>query len=335
MVTIRDVARAAQVSVATVSAVVNDSAFVSTELRQRVEKAIATLRYAPSRAARNLKSGRSQLLAIAVPDLANPFFAHVVCAAEAAAAAWGYSLVVFNSDEKPDTERRNVTRIRELRCDGALLSPVGPSDPGRWRELEENIPIVLLAGSSDSRTHDTVTLNNRAAGRQVTDYLLDLQHRRIGSVTGPTHLEPGRSRYEGMVEAMEARGVTPDPSLIRSGAFREDAAYSVARELLERADRPSALYVANGVMALGVLRAIKDLDLHCPEDISIVSTDIIAGQAGARPCLTRTEHPVAKMTNEAVRMLVDRLHNKTDLPPRHAVFQPNLVIGDSCSPASR
>jgi LacI family transcriptional regulator len=329
MVTIRDVAKAARVSTATVSAVINGSAFVSPELRHRVENAVAALRYAPSLAARNLKSGRSHLIALVVADLANPFFARIVWAAEAAAAAWGYSLVVFNSDEKPDTEKRNIARIRALRCDGAVLSPVGQTDPSRFRELEGSIPTVLLGGASQSKTLDTVTLNNRSAGRQVTEYLLDLQHTRIGSVTGPLHLDQGRGRYEGMLDAMTARGLAPDPDHVRSGEFREDAAYSVAHDLLRRPDRPTALYAANGLMALGVMRAVIDLGLTCPDDISIVSTDLIAGIAGIQPRLTRTEHPIVEMTNEAMRMLIGRVDEKGAVPARNVVFQPNLVIGDS------
>src|ERR1700742_525828 len=145
MATSRDVAKAAGVSTATVSAVANDSAYVSPQLRARVQDAIRELGYAPSQLARNLRRGRSELIAIAVADLANPFYAKIVCAAEAAVAAWGYSLVVFNSDEKPDNERRIFSRIRTLSCDGVVLSPVGSSLRWDQRDLEgAAIPIVLF-----------------------------------------------------------------------------------------------------------------------------------------------------------------------------------------------
>ena len=333
MATMKDVAKAAGVSTATVSAVINDTAFVSADLRNRVLGAIADLRYAPSLVARNLRSGRSQLLALAVADLANPFYSRIVWAAEAAAAAWGYSLVVFNSDEKPDAEKRIMGRIRMLGCDGVVLVPVGASDQYRQRDLDSGMPLVLLGRSIDGQSVDTVTIDNQSAGRQATNYLLDLRHTRIGSITGPMQLSTGRGRFEGMLEAMSARGLAPLPGHVRSGEFREDAAYSVARDLLQQPERPTALYVANGAMALGVMRALSDLGLRCPEDISIVSTDTIAGIGGLRPRLTRTEHPVVDMTNEALRILVDRIGGKFVLPPRNVVFQPALVVGDSCAPA--
>jgi LacI family transcriptional regulator len=332
MATIKDVAKAAGVSTATVSAVVNDSAYVSPELRSRVLVAVSDLRYAPSQVARSLKRGRSQLIALAVADLANPFYSRIVCAAEASVAAWGYSLVVFNSDEKPENEKRILARIRMLGCDGAVLVPVGASDQYRHRDFADSMPMVLLGRSVEDGGIDSVTIDNLSAGRQATNYLLDLGHTRIGSITGPLQLSTGRGRYEGMLEAMAARGVAPHSSDVRSGEFREDTAYSVTRDLLTQPSRPTALYIGNGLMALGVMRAIADLGLRCPEDISIASTDTIAGIGGLRPRLTRAEHPVADMTNEALRMLVDRIEGKSSQPPRNIVFQPTLVVGDSCAP---
>ena len=323
-------------STATVSAVINETAYVSPPLRKRVLAAIDELNYAPLHAAQNLKSGRSGLIALVVADLANPFFARIVCAAEAAVAAWGYSLVVFNSDEKPDNERRIFSRIRALSCDGVVLSPVGSSLRWDQRELDgAAIPMVLFGRVVDDDRSDTVTIDNVSAAKQVTNYLLDLGHQRIGTITGPLHLTTGRGRLDGLLQAMQARGLAPQPGHVRSGEFREDVAYSIAREILERPDRPSAIYVANGVMALGVMRAIADLGLKCPEDISVASTDTIPGIGGLKPRLTRTEHPVGDMTNEALRLLVERINRGDDLPPRNVVFEPALVLGESCGPLNR
>lgn len=333
MATIRDVAKAASVSTATVSAVVNDSAYVSPELRARVQAAIEALNYAPSMVARNLKRGKSQLIAIVVADLTNPFYSHIVCLAEAAVAAWGYSLVVFNSDEKLEAEKRILSRIRTLSCDGIVLVPVGESGQHLQRDQSARaIPTVLFGRVVDDRRSDTVTIDNESAGRQATNYLLDLGHRRIGSITGPLNLTTGQGRFDGMMQALNARGVVPLAHHIRPGEFREGTAYAAAREMLERPDRPSALYVANGVMALGVMRAMADLGLKCPDDVSIASTDTIPGISGLRPRFTRTEHPINDMINEAFRMLVGRINSSAPPLPRNVVFQPTLVVGESCAP---
>ncbi len=332
MASIKDVAKAADVSAATVSAVLNDTAYVSPALRARVLEAVQKLDYAPSSAARNLKRGRSQLVALVVADLQNPFFARVVCAAEAAVAAWGYSLVVFNSDEKPDNERRVLARIRSLSCDGVIFSPIGP--PERYASLSRDVggvPVVLFGRAIKGQPFDLVTLDNAAAARRVTNYLLDLGHTRIGSITGPLYLSTAAGRLEGMTAAMAERGLAPDPAHVRSGEFREEVAYSVALDMLRQPDRPSAIYAANGLMALGAMRALDDLSLACPRDVSIVSTDSLPGVTGLRPRLTRTEHPMGEMIDQALRFLVERIDAKAPIEARRVVYSPELILGDSCA----
>ncbi len=336
MTTIKDVARLAGVSTATVSAVLNETAYVSPELRQRVLSAVSELNYSPSNFARGLKRGRSQLIALVVSDLSNPFFSRIVHAAEAAAAAWDYSLVVFNSDEKPEVEKRILQKVRRLSCDGLVLVPSGEPEHYRRNGFAQGpIPTVLLGRSVGSDLYDTVELDNVAAGFRAAGYLLDLGHTRIGSISGPQHLTTGAGRLEGLRQAMDVLGLTLDNTLVRSGEFREDTAYSVAKALLASPERPSALYVANGVMALGVMRTLIDMNLNCPEDISVASTDTIPGIGGLRPRLRRTEHPIAEMTNEAFRLLIDRINENSEVLAKHVVFQPNLVVGDSCVPCQR
>ena len=286
MATIRDVARAAGVSVATVSAVVNDSAYVSPALRARVLDAVRELGFAPSQVARNLRRGRSDLVAIVVADLANPFYGRVVCAAEAAVAGWGYSLVVCNSDENPDAEKRILARLRMLHCEGLILVPVSNALPAAAREMEgRRTPMVLFGRALDDNRLDAVTIDNFAAAQQATNYLIDLGHSRIGAINGPLHVSTGKARMEGMRAALVAKGLALDSRFVRPGEFREDVAYSAARRLLGQPDRPTALYVANGLMALGVMRAISDLGLRCPEDLSVASTDNIPGVRGLKPVL--------------------------------------------------
>lgn len=332
MATIKDVARSAQVSTATVSAVVNGTAYVSPALKARVEAAVAALDYSPSQAARSLKRGASGLVAMVVADLANPFYARLVCAAEAALAARDRSLVLFNSDEAPENERRILGRIATLSCDGVLLVPVDAGPHYVRSGLAKGRPVVLVGRSVDGVELDAVALDNHRAAADIANYLADLGHVRIGAITGPEHVSTGRDRRLGMAAALAARGLALRPDHVRSGEFREEVAYAQARDMLARPGRPTALYVANGVMALGVLRALGDLGLRCPEDVSVASTDTLPGSAVFRPRLTRTEHPTAEMVNEAVRLLIDRVQRRAGGGPRRVVFQPRLVLGDSCAP---
>ena len=331
--TIKDVARTAGVSTATVSAVVNESAYVSPALRARVLEAVRDLSYAPSQLARRLRTGASELIAIVVADLSNPFYARVVCAAEAAVVAWGFSLVVFNSDEKPEAEKRIISRVRALSCDGLILVPVGAAVSALGRDADSRrIPTVLFGRTLEGDGLDAVTIDNFTASYRATHYLIDLGHKRIGAITGPRRLSTGLDRIEGMQSAMSANGLTFEPRFVRSGEFREEVAYSAARAMLEQPERPTALYVANGLMALGVMRAIADIGLKCPEDVSVASTDNIPGIRGLRPNLTRTEHPIVDMVNEAVRLLIDRMKRGDAVEARHVIFPSALIVGDSCAP---
>ena len=331
--TIKDVARTAGVSTATVSAVINESAYVSPALRARVLEAVRDLSYAPSQLARRLRTGASELIAIVVADLSNPFYARVVCAAEAAVVAWGFSLVVFNSDEKPEAEKRIISRVRALCCDGLILVPVGGAVSALGRDADSRrIPTVLFGRTLEDDGLDAVTIDNFTASYRATNYLIDLGHKRIGAITGPRRLSTGLDRIEGMQSAMSANGLTFEPRFVRSGEFREEVAYSAARAMLEQPERPTALYVANGLMALGVMRAIADIGLKCPEDVSVASTDNIPGIRGLRPNLTRTEHPIVDMVNEAVRLLIDRMKRGDAVEARHVVFPSALIVGDSCAP---
>lgn len=333
MTTIRDVALAADVSTATVSAVLNESAYVSPKLKMRVIEAVDKLDYMPSGVARNLKRGRSQLIALIVADLANPFFSEVVCAAEEAASSHDYSLVVFNSDEKPETERRIFSRMRALGCDGVVMSPVAEPSTYAQREFQiSRLPIVMIDRCLGDLNCDSVTLDNEAAGRLATNHLLDLGHKNIGSITGPLHVSTAKGRNDGFVKAMKLRGLTPYSSHVRSGEFREDVAYSVAKTILSLPNRPTALYIANGPMLSGVLRAVHDLGLICSDDISIAVTDRLPGSTEYRPRITRTEQPAKDMAHEAIRLLIDRISSDVEIEPRNLVFQPTFVARESSIP---
>ena len=275
----------------------------------RVLAAIKELNYAPMSAARNLKHGRSQLIALVVADLANPFFARVVWAAEAAVAAWGYSLVVFNSDEKPDNERRILAgsaccpATASCWCRSAIRGGTLQRDAD-----SKPMPTVLFGRTVRRRQGRTPSRSTTSppAGRRRTICST--------SATAASARSPGRSTSPPAKAGSTAcwrpcrrAAWRPSRGMCAPASSARNAAYSVARSLLEQPDRPTALYVASGVMALGRDAGDRRLGLRCPADISIASTDTIPGIGGLRPRLTRTEHPLVDMTNEAVRLLVDRI----------------------------
>jgi LacI family transcriptional regulator len=331
--TIRDVAKRAEVSTATVSATLNSSAYVSPELKARVLAAVEALSYAPSRIAKSLKTGKTGMLALVVADVSNPFFAALIHAVETAAYERGYSLMLCNSDENFERERQHLVQIRAQRCDGLILAPTGDEEVYQASGLDSfPMPTVLVDRMLKSWPVDSVALDNESAAAQATNYVLDLGHRRIGTISGPAHVSTGAERLAGFVKSLAARGITPDPKHIRHGDYREDVAYSVTREVLGLPNPPTALYVANNMMLIGAMRAIAEAGFKCPADISVVSTDDLPWATAFRPRLTTVRQPVREMGLEAVRLLVDRITRPSDEPARRLVLPPTLIVRDSCAP---
>jgi LacI family transcriptional regulator len=241
--------------------------------------------------------------------------------------------MLCNSDEKFDRERQHLRRVRAQRCDGLILAPTGDSKSYAALEFASlKIPTVLIDRAINTWLVDSVSLDNVAAAFEATNYILDLGHRRIATITGPQHVSTGAERLAGFLQALAAYRVAPDPLLIRSGDYREDVAFSVTRELFRLPQRPTAIYVANNQMLIGVLRAISDAGLSCPADISVVATDDVNWTTALCPRLTTVRQPVAEMGNEAVRLLVQRLDRSSTEPPTRVVMQPTLIVRESCAP---
>jgi len=189
------------------------------------------------------------------------------------------------------------------------------------------MPTVLVDRMLQSWPVDSVALDNESAAVQATNYVLDLGHRRIGTISGPAHISTGAERLAGFMKSLAARGITPDPKHVRHGDYREDVAYSVTREVLALPEPPTALYVANNMMLIGAMRAITEAGFRCPADISVVSTDDLPWATAFRPRLTTVRQPVREMGLEAVRLLVDRITRPSDEPARRLVLPPTLIVG--------
>jgi len=333
MATMKDVARLAGVSIATVSATVNRSAFVSAELRRRVTEAIHELGYAPDGVARSLKRGRTQLIGLIVADITNAFFTELVHVIEAAIQDAGYSVLLCDTDESFEKERDYLRILRTHRVDGVILAPTGqPGDYGSFfQSLEERLPLVLVDRVLAELNADAVTVDNVAAAFDATAHLLDLGHRDVATVTGPLHLTSAQDRLRGFRTALEQRGLPLREDFVRSGNFREDEAMASALELLKRPDRPSAIFVANNHMMIGVMRAIAQLGLSCPKDVSIVGIDDFPWANAFTPRLTLVRQPVEEIGKAAVQLLLDRRKDDADRPPIHRVLKPTLVVRDSCA----
>jgi LacI family transcriptional regulator len=233
MATMKDVARLAGVSIATVSATVNGTAFVSPELRARVTEAIHQLGYAPDGVARSLKKGRTQLIGLIVADITNAFFTALTHVIEAALQDAGYSVLLCDTDEDFEKERHYLRILQTHRVDGVILAPTGAGDAYQsLKALSERLPLVQVDRALPDLGLDAATVDSYAGAHEATSHLLDLGHRKVATIAGPHHLGPARDRLNGFRAALAARGIAVRPDFIRSGSFREEEAMAAALDLL-------------------------------------------------------------------------------------------------------
>lgn len=332
MVTIRDVAKLAGVSVATVSNTVNDPNRVSDALRERVLKAIETLNYAPRAAARSLRKQSSGLLGLIVADITNPFFTELVQAVEAIASQHGYSVLLCNSDEDAVREEKHLQVLRSQWVDGIILATTGEASLSRTSLLSQSrVPVVLVDRAFDGLGLDAVVLNNRLAAHQATQHLIHRGHTRIGLLSGPTSVTTGADRLAGYREALLASQLHFESGLVREAGFREQQAYDATVELMRLPQPPTAVFAANNLMAIGMMRALSDLGLRCPDDVSVISIDDFAWANVFRPRLTTIAQPVREMGEMAVKLLTDRISGSRTGTGKTHFLESRLVVRESCA----
>ena len=328
---LRDVAAAAGVSVKTVSNVVNGYAHVSDATRARVQQAIDELRYRPNLSARNLRRGRSGLVALAVPELEMPYFAemanHIVRAAEAR----GWTVLIDQTDGTAEREKLVLNGIRRHLIDGVIFNPLAT---GR-RELEARLdqtPIVLLGERVYGGPVDHVSIDNTAAAQAAVTHLLELGRTRIAAIGEQRRRSSGtaRLRLRGYTNALKAAGLPVDPDLVRTSEsyHRADGAAEM-EALLALPQPPDAVFCFNDLLALGALRTLLDRGLRVPDDVAVVGFDDIDECAYSTPSLTTVAPDKAGIAAMAVDLLASRLEGRAVGAPRESTAPHALVIRES------
>lgn len=332
MTTLRDVANRAGVSIGSVSAVINRTAPVSAALRLRVMTAIDELGYAPDGVARSLKTGRTRTIGLVIPDITNPLFAALAAAIERTCDAAGYALVLCATADDPEKELRALRLMRTQRADGLILvlSGVEPGNADAIRRLV-TMPAVLvdrtLRGLAD---FDSVTVDNRGAARLAVEHMIGCGHRRIGIVTGRPGISISTERFEGYREALAAAGIPLGDDLAACGDFHIETALQATVTLLRLRPRPTAIFSTSNLTTIGVMRAIADQGLGCPQDVSVAGIDDFEWSTAFSPRLTAVVQPVQAIGERAVECLLARLAGPPPAEPVRDVFAPQLVVRDSC-----
>jgi len=330
--TMIDVAQAAGVSIATVSAFINGTANVSADLGQRIEKAIRDIGYQRNAIARSLKLGTTRTIGLTVADIRNPFFTDVVATIQQALNAAGYAVMLCCNDEDTVQQDEQIKLLLDRMVDGLIIAPAGEDDIMRRLLTGTRKPVVLIDRVCDGLDVDAVVLDNVKAVADATNYLINLGHRRIGYISGSPETSTGRDRLAGYREALEAAGIGFIPDLVREGRFREADGYRAGMQLLTSPDRPTAIFSANNLMVIGAMRAIRDMGLSCPGDVSVACMDDFPWADVFNPRLTTVAQPVEAIGEQAATLLLERLEGRAPNHSRRLVLYGSLKIRNSCRP---
>ena len=331
--TIRDVAKKASVSVATVSRFVNDTGRVSNETAFRVRAAINELGFRPNAVARNLSKSHSRTLGVVIPSLNNPVFADAVAGINAEARSCGYTLMFTSTDYNLEDEVRTVSTLLDYRVDGLILT-VADSNISLIPDMLKNagVPYVLIYNQPSTYQHPTITVDNIGAGREVAQALIELGHERLGMVAGQfLASDRADARRDGFINGAAEHGLK-EPIVIEVDFVSPHLEKTLAPIYAERETAPSALFCSNDLLAISVIGALGRLGLDVPKDVSVIGFDGIAVGTHLHPTLATVIQPSYEMGRVATRQLLDRLAGKDC--PLTKILPHTLRIGESAGPAS-
>jgi len=333
MSNMKEIAVKARVSLGTVSHVLNSSANVRNPLRQRVLDAVAALGYQPSELARGLRREKSSMIGMIIPDVTNPFFPAVVRGAEDVAFAHGYRLILCNTDNDHAKEIVFLNELRTYRPTGLIVIPSNFSDLTAQAEIyrKAGTAVVCVDRMPLHWNGDTVTVGNEEGAYQATRYLIQLGHRRLATITGPLHLTNAQQRLKGFKRAAKEAGITVDPEHIQEGTFDKLGGHAKGSVLLRMLPRPTAIFAGNDMIALGVLLALREAGLRCPEDVSLIGFDNLDLAEMINPPLSSVYQPGYQLGATAARLLLERVADSSSRV-RHLVLETELRVRQSAGP---
>jgi LacI family transcriptional regulator, galactose operon repressor len=329
-VTMQQIADRAEVSIGTVSHVVNGTARVRATLRRRVLEAIRTLGFHPSALAQGLRLNRTKMLGMIIPDITNPFFPAVVRGAEDLAFRHSYRIVLCNTDNDPAKESLYIAELNSFRAAGLLIIPAAGSD--LISELSTGgpviQPVVCIDRCPEGWTGDAVVVANEEGAYQGTKHLIRCGHRHLAVITGPALLAVATERLKGFKRALREARLPIAPEFIQEATFDTQSGAQAAKRLLRMLPRPTAIFACNDMMALGVLHAAHELGLRCPEDVSLVGFDNLDFCEYTSPALTSVYQPGYQLGAVAADLILERIRGLEDAP-KHFALETELKIRNS------
>jgi LacI family transcriptional regulator len=331
MTSIREVAARAGVSVGTVSNVLNHPELVAEQTRQRVQSVIAEIGFVRNESAHQLRAGRSRCIGLVVLDITNPYFTEVARGVEDVASAAGSVVILGNSDDSFEKESRYLRVLEEQRVQGLLITPVHSDASYLLRFRRCGIAVVLLDRPTRSRDLCSVAVDDVRGGELAAAYLFALGHRRIAFVHGPLSIRQCVDRQHGVRRAAKAAGLDPAVAIldITTPALNACEGEACVDALLQTSKPPTAVFCANDLLALGLMRGLARRGISVPNDLAVVGYDDVEFAAVLSPPLTTIRQPKYELGRAAAELLLDEVRNPTTHKHRHIVYQPELIVRES------
>lgn len=333
MATIFDIAEKAQVSVITVSRLLNNPQIVSQRTAEKIFQVMDELNYQPSQIARSLVKKKTNTIGVIMPDIKNTFFNNWFRIVEDYASLQGFNLLLCNTDEDPTKEMKYVKLLQSQRVDGVIIAPCSKNSVDYL--IKSNLHFILVDRKHEDINVDFVVTDHYQGSFDATEYLIKLGHRRIAVLRGSGVLYPDIERYKGFIDAMEKNSIEVDYKLVMNCEFDEMMGCKRTREILEREDRPTAIFSFNSLMMIGAINTIRSMKFSIPDDISLICFDQIPGYEVFRPKITCVVQQINSLAENSITALIDKINNGGETEQKTIFLKPNLEIGDSCRKIER
>jgi len=331
MANIKEVARYAGVSVATVSRVLNDSPNVKSETREKVFSAIKELGYQPNLLGRNLRRTRTNLVLVLLPSIANPFYAAIVKGIEDVAHNNGYNIMLCNTESNVERERLYIRLLKNKLADGVIfLAPQISAD--ELTELSLKYPVVQCCEYRENAGVSHVSIDNFMAAYEATKHLIRLGHKKIGLLSSDNDFISTKQRENGYRKALEEYRIMLNKIWLGFGDYGYNSGYDYGSKLLGNDDRPTAVFAISDLMAIGVIKAAADKGITVPDDLSVVGFDNISYAYMHTPSLTTISQPRYDIGEAAMKLMLAHI-NEPDYPPCSLILKHQLVLRESTQAA--
>lgn len=328
-ITIKDIAKEAKVSYATVSRALADHPGINHETKKRILKLAGDLGYTPNALAKGLVTKSTRTLGLIVSDITNPFFPEVAQGIEDCASRNGYQVFLCNSNWNLQREKEYLHKLYGSRVDGIVISPVS-DDISHIEDIGLKVPIVFAAQKPKKDHCSYVVVDDFKSAVLAVEYLIKLGHRKIAYIGGLLSTSSGSGRFSGYKSAMEKHGVPLDTNYIMHGEYKQSSGYQMTRELLVNQKLPTAILAGNDFMALGIIQAVEEYGLNVPKDISVIGFDDISFASLDKIRLTTIHLPKYTIGELCVELLLDKMQNPGSEEVNHRILEPRLIIRKTC-----